>query len=281
MFQQVLVIGLGLIGGSVALCLRENKIARHVFGFDPEAAQQVIELNLVDEVCFDLAAACAASDLVVLATPPTQFDAVIAVCGKHLKPGALLVDVGSTKQPLISLLSQQTALFASRCVPCHPIAGSERSGPSAANPQLFKGARVIVTPHDTCSPDAVQMAELLWAAMGAQTMQMSAPLHDIIFAQVSHLPHLVAFALAGTLASQPNAMQLLEQGGAGMRDTSRIAASDPALWADIALSNRTALLKAIDDYAAQLQLFKSALQQEQRSQLQALMKQASDWRRKL
>jgi prephenate dehydrogenase len=281
MFQQVLVVGLGLIGGSIALCLRENKIARRVFGFDPEAAQEVIELNLVDEVCFDLAAACASSDLVVLATPPTQFDAVIGICSAHLKPGALLIDVGSTKQPFISLLSQQTPSFAARCVPCHPIAGSEQSGPSAAKAQLFKGARVIVTPHETSSPDAVQMAELLWAAMGAQTMQMTASLHDIIFAQVSHLPHIVAFALAGTLAAQPNAMQLLEQGGAGMRDTSRIAGSNPALWADIALSNRSALLKAIDDFDAQLQMLRAALEQGQRGQLESLMKQASDWRRKL
>jgi prephenate dehydrogenase len=281
MFNQALVVGLGLIGGSVALALRENRIARQVIGFDPAAAAQASQIGLVDSIAAELASACATSDLVVLATPPTQFNSILAVCALHLKPAALLIDVGSTKQPFVSLLGALDPAVAARCVPCHPIAGSEQSGPKAAQAQLFKGARIVVTPHAANTADAVQLAELLWAAMGAHTVQMNAIAHDTIFAQVSHLPHLVAFALASTLADQPNALQLLEQGGAGMRDTSRVAASDPVLWADIALSNQTALLAALNDYAEQLQLIKVALQNSDRDALVKRLKRGADWRRQL
>jgi prephenate dehydrogenase len=280
-FKQALVIGLGLIGGSCALALRDNKIAAHVIGYDPQAGAQALRLGLVSLVSAELSSACACSDLVILAIPPTSFDSVLAQLAAHLQPTALLVDVGSTKQPLVRQLDQMPASFAARCVPCHPIAGSEQSGPGAARATLFKGARLIVTPHSRNSPDAVQMAELLWAAMGSTTMQMTAQDHDMIFAQVSHLPHIVAFALAATLAAQPNAQRLLEQGGAGMRDTSRIAASDPALWADIALSNQAPLLQALQQYGDQLQKFIDALAAGRRNELEHLMQQAAQWRRQL
>ncbi len=281
MFNQALVIGLGLIGGSTALALRERNIALSVTGFDPAAGEAAKQLGLVDALSHDLAQACAASDLIILATPPTQFNEVIAVCAQRLNTNALLVDVGSTKLPFVELLKQLPAGFASRCVPCHPIAGSEKSGPAAANANLFKGARVVVCPHQNNSADAIHMAELLWAAMGAQTMRMTPQEHDAVFAHVSHLPHIVAFALAGALANQPNAQQLLEQGGAGMRDTSRIAASDAVLWADIALSNRTELLKALKHYQQSLEQMTQAIETEQRRHLEQLLEKAARWRRQL
>jgi prephenate dehydrogenase len=254
--QRVAVIGLGLLGGSVALAARSRRVAREVIGAtrSAEARDEALARGAVDRIA-PLAEACRGADLVVLATPVGAMPATVRALAAGLTAGAVVTDVGSVKAPLVDTLP---GLLPPGCayVGSHPMAGSHHRGMSHARGDLFEGAVCIVTE----SPDAAAGARVVsfWEALGARVVRRSAAQHDAEVAWVSHLPHLLAFAFAGSLASAPAAAA--ELAGAGFRDFTRIARSDAELWADILTANRKALAAPLGAAGAQLQALARAVE---------------------
>ncbi len=292
MFKKIAVIGLGLIGGSVAAACKKHSLAQHIVGYSIADADMARRLGLVDDLATSAAEACLNADLVVFATPPSTIATLATECVHYLAEGGVATDVGSTKYQMVLQFEEQIAqclsgdaaakklaLKLSSFVPAHPIAGGDESGPGAANAQLFCDAKVILTPLTTNSAKAVEKIDRFWCALGAQTEQMSAQAHDRAYALVSHLPHWVAFALAHSIAQHDDAHQLKSRSGAGLRDTTRIAGSSPELWADIGLQNKDQLMLALENYQDSFGQLRNALANSNREQLVALMSKAQKWKR--
>ena len=282
--KHVAILGLGLIGGSIGAAIKRSGFSAEVVGYAPHHGPQALQLGLIDRYVLSALEAVEGADLVIIATPPSLVIATIEAIAPNLKKTAVLTDVASTKHSIVqgvfSMLEQQGHReFIGRFVPGHPIAGAETNGPVAANPNLFQGANVILTPTDQTQVTALALVQGLWAALGAKTQIMSASEHDRCYALVSHLPHFAAFALAHSLATQNDADQLLKAAGSGLRDTTRIAASAPELWVDIFEQNKPALLAAIDSFEQSLGAMKATLHSGSYAQLANQLKLASDWRR--
>ena len=280
--EKLVVVGVGLIGGSAALALkRAGRVGRVVgVGRSPQNLATALALGVIDEASPDLADALIGADLVLIATPVGQTDAVFAALAPHLNETTLLTDAGSTKCNVVAA-ARALGRHAPRFVPAHPIAGAERSGAAAARADLFDGKNVILTPGPDTDPQAAAAVESVWAACGANVLRMAAAEHDAVFAAVSHLPHLLAYALVADLAGRANAAQLFAFAASGFRDFTRIAASPPEMWRDIALANRAALLAELDDYAAALDGLRTALAAGDGEALRALFGRASEARRRL
>lgn len=281
-FRCAAVIGTGLIGGSVAAALRARGLASTVRGHSPgHDAIRARELGLVDTVCDDAAEAVDGADLVVLAAPIPAMPGLFAAIRDRVGADTLVVDCASTKQSTIAAAAAVGDRVSARFVPSHPIAGGERHGPDAARADLFDGRLVIVCPHPGVAPTLVERARALWTAFGAQVVEMDAVAHDAAFAEVSHWPHAVAFALCGAIAAGPNAEPALRFAGAGLRDTTRIGASSASLWADILLDNRDAVLGCADAFERELRAVTQALRAGDRATLVEHFGAASRWRGRL
>jgi prephenate dehydrogenase len=242
------VVGMGLIGGSLALAAKEAGAVRTVVGVGRSAASCGIALSrgLVDRVAEDLASGVADADLVVLAVPVQAIIRLLPDVARLSRPGCLVTDVGSVKGPILTAADR--VFPDGRFVPAHPIAGKERSGPAAATADLFRGANWILTPSGRTWPEALESVAALCRAAGATVVQMDAVWHDEVFATVSHLPHLAAYALLdAVLATERGAEQLRFSAG-GLRDFTRVAGSDPVMWRDIFLMNREPVLKVLAGY---------------------------------
>ena len=260
LFRRVAVVGLGLIGGSLAAACRKQGLVGTLVGFDadPAALKEAVALGLVDEAGRDAAAVAAGADLTVLAVPVGALEEVAAAIAPVLGPAAVVTDVGSVKGPLVHRL--EARLPAGRYVPAHPIAGRERSGPSAASASLFEGARCVLTPTPRTDRQALAQIRRLWEGVGAVVETMDPGEHDVIFAAVSHLPHAVAYALMNTMLDlKAEGQDLLAYSAGGLRDFTRVAASDPTMWRDIFLANRAALLDALRRFRAALERVETAL----------------------
>jgi prephenate dehydrogenase len=262
-FEQVAVIGVGLIGGSFALALKAARACGRVVGAgrDPRHLAFARERGIVDTVAADAGEAVAAADLVLIAAPVTQFDSVFERIAPHLRPDAVITDAGSTKRSVVA--AARAALGApalARFVPAHPVAGSEESGAGAARADLFRERQVVLTPLAENGAAALARVEAAWAACGARVVRMTPEAHDALFAAVSHLPHLLAYALVHELASRPEAAQLFAHAAGGFRDFTRIASSHPEMWRDICLANRDALVAELDRYAARLAALRPMLE---------------------
>ena len=279
-FERVAIVGTGLIGGSVAAAVRERGLARSVVGFAPDAPQAQA-LGLIDTAAASLLAALDGADVTVLAAPVPVIAELMPTLAAALPAHGVLTDAGSTKGSIVAAARAGLGDALARYVPAHPIAGSERSGPSAANPQLFDGARVILSPLPETSDQALAAVSAFWTALGARIIEMPVDIHDDLLAAVSHLPHAVAFALALALARRPDANEASRLAGAGLRDTSRVAASSSQLWADILLDNRTALDAARSQFDAAWGALSEALVAGDRARVVALLDEASRWRRQL
>lgn len=253
-FDRVAIIGVGLIGGSFALALKRAGLARRVIGVGRGRAnlERALALGVIDEIAIDAAAACADADLVFLATPVGQMAAVMAAIAPVLPASVIVTDGGSTKQDVVALARQHLGARLSRFVPAHPIAGGEKTGAEAAHVDLFEDRKVIVTPLAETAPDAKATVVAAWRACGAQVFELTPQLHDRVYAAVSHLPHLLAFALIDGFAAKPHADLLFEFAGRGLADTLRLAGGSAEMWRDIALANREALLAELDDHMARL-----------------------------
>ncbi len=260
-FKRVAVIGLGLIGGSLASAIRKHRLAQTVTGFDQRVEELAlgVDLGIIDEASTSLQQAVSGSDLVILAVPVRATRAVLEQIRPWLAEDAVLSDVGSTKSSFVGDVEAVFGEVSPRVIPGHPIAGSEKSGIRAANPELFVNHKVILTPADNA--DAASLARLtsLWEGTGATVLTMSVAYHDEVLAATSHLPHLIAFSLVDTLAGEDENMDIFRYAAGGFRDFTRIAASDPVMWHDIFLSNRAAVLRVIDHFTQDLDQLRGAI----------------------
>ena len=270
--MKVAVVGVGLIGGAFAKGLRQRGLARVVVGLDvePQRAEQARSLGLIDAVAEQVPQD---ADAVVLAMPAAAVASWVCRLASH---PAVLMDVASVKGPVIDAVLKRRAKLPSRFVPCHPIAGLERSGALAADGDLFVGRSLIVTPAAETDAAAVAAASELWRALGANVHRMPAEQHDELVAAVSHLPHLLAFAYMQQIEEQ----QLTHVGG-GFEDFTRIAAASPELWAGILQLNRTPLQAALGAFRTALERLEGALADSQGEALKALIATAQAKRRKL
>jgi prephenate dehydrogenase len=249
--KRLAVIGVGLIGGSFALGLKKAKAVSHVVGVGRNAAnlQLALERGIIDAIAPDPAAAARDADLVLVATPVAQFPAVFASLAESK---ALITDGGSTKRDVIAAARKALGKRIGRFVPAHPIAGAEKSGAAAAKAELFQGRRVVLTPMKENARASVAAVEAAWSACGAKVSRMDAEEHDAVLAAVSHLPHVLAYALVHDVAKRNNSAQLFSFAAGGFRDFTRIASSHPEMWRDICLANRDRLLQELKLYANEL-----------------------------
>jgi len=254
------VVGVGLIGGSFALSLKAAGGVGRVLGFSRTEAtlRAALALGVIDEAATDLSA-LARCDVVLLATPVGQLPAVMEALARHLAPGAVVTDGGSTKRDVIACARAALGAALPRFVPAHPIAGAETSGPAAARAGLFAARPVVLTPVAETDAGALARVRALWQTTGARVLSMDAEAHDRALAATSHLPHVLAFAMMNAVAAREHADAMLELTGGGFRDFTRIAASSPEMWRDICLSNRDLLCAEIDDYAARLAHLREAI----------------------
>lgn len=254
MLKKLVVCGVGLIGGSFALGLKRAGMVGEVVGLGRtrSALEDALALGAIDRIANDWADALRDADLVLLAMPVGQMEAVFAALAPHLAPGTLVTDGGSTKSDVVAAARATLGDKIGQFVPGHPIAGAEKSGVAAAKADLFTDKRVVLTPLAENSAAAVARLQEVWESCGARVSRLAADEHDRVFAAVSHLPHLLAFALVHDFAQRPNSDQLFGFAAGGFRDFTRIASSHPEMWRDICVANRHALLQELDAYMLQL-----------------------------
>jgi prephenate dehydrogenase len=260
--MKLAIIGVGLIGGSFALALKQARKVSKVIGVGRNAAnlKVAMERGIVDSIAADAAAAARDADLVMVATPVGQYAHVFASLANTK---ALITDAGSTKRDVVAAARVALGSTIARFVPGHPIAGAERSGAVAASAELFRGRRVVLTPLAENSNDAVSTVETAWVSCGARVSRMDADEHDAVLAAVSHLPHLLAFALVHDVARRDNSAQLFSFAAGGFRDFTRIASSHPEMWRDICVANRDRLLEEVSRFSKKLDQVKALLDRPQ------------------
>lgn len=261
LIRKLVVCGVGLIGGSFALALRRATAVGEVVGIGRSRAalERAQALGVIDRIADDWAAALRDADLVLLAAPVGQMDAIMAAIAPHLQPGTVITDAGSTKRDVIAAAQARLSGRLAQVVPAHPIAGAEKSGVEAAFAELYDERKVVLTPLAESAPAAVALVRSAWEACGATVVEMSPDEHDRVFAAVSHLPHLLAFGLVHELAGRADAPLLFSHAAGGFRDFTRIAGSHPEMWRDICVANREALLAELDAYAAELERLREHL----------------------
>jgi len=255
MFEQLGLIGCGLMGGSFALALKRAGLVKRVVGYSPSPAtvERALQLGVIDQAATSAEAAATGSDLVLVAVPVAATEATFKTIQHLITPHTLLMDVGSTKSDVVAMGQRALGKHIGSFVPAHPIAGKEVSGIEHADADLYVGKQLILTPMESTLAPALQKALEVWTALGCHVVQMSAQDHDAAYAAVSHLPHLLGFAVMNAISGQAKGAEFLSLAGPGFRDFTRIAASDPKVWRDIMLSNR-------DEILAQSRLFQQSLQ---------------------
>ena len=261
MIERLVVIGLGLIGGSFAKGLRESGLCREVVGLDldPESRRMAVELGVVDRCEAELAAACQGASVIQLAVPILAMEKLLRELAKLDLGDAVLTDVGSAKGNVVRAARLAFGGLPARFVPGHPIAGSEQSGVEASNSELFRRHKVILTPLEQTDSAALSLVDALWRALGADVEHMAVEHHDQVLAATSHLPHLLAFGLVDSLAKRSENLEIFRYAAGGFRDFTRIAGSDPVMWHDIFLANREAVLRTLDTFRSDLDALRDAV----------------------
>jgi prephenate dehydrogenase len=280
---KIVVCGVGLIGGSFALAQKSALAGRQelsVVGIGRTRAslEQALQLGVIDEIATDWSTALRDADLVLLGMPVGQMSAVMSALAPHLEPQTIVTDGGSTKSDVVTAARAAFGDKIAQFVPGHPIAGAEKSGVTAAQSDLYRDKRVVLTPLPENSPAAVERVRAAWQLCGAKVSELSADDHDRVFAAVSHLPHLLAFALVHDLAQRPNSDQLFGFAAGGFRDFTRIASSHPEMWRDICVANRHALLAELDAYMNELMRTRVLLAGPDASGLEAMFSTARERR---
>ncbi|MBC7715485.1 MAG: prephenate dehydrogenase [Pseudorhodobacter sp.] len=280
MFNQLGVIGCGLMGGSFALALKRAGLVKRVVGYSksPSTTEKAKKLGVIDTIAESALLAVSGSDIVLLAVPVAATEATFKAIRHLVEPGMLLMDVGSTKRDVVDaarrVLKERVVSF----VPAHPIAGKEVAGVDHADAALYNGRQVILTPISQTPTELVQKATDVWSAIGSQVLRMTPENHDAAFAAVSHLPHLLAFAYFSSVAGQPAGKDYLSLAGPGFRDFTRIAASDPTVWRDILMSNREELTKQVQRFRHSLDAMEHVLLSANGEALEDLIRAASQAR---
>jgi len=283
-FDKIALIGIGLVGGSIALDVRRRGLAKSIVAATrrSETAATANRLKLVDHCGTDLAAACAGADLVIVCTPVGVCGEVARTIAPKLEPGCLVSDVGSVKQTVIADMAPHIPKGV-HFVPAHPVAGTENSGPEAALHGLFEGRWCILTPLPGCDGEAVARLEAFWKALGSEVEKMDPANHDRILAITSHLPHLIAYTIVGTaddLGGHLNS-QVLKYAAGGFRDFTRIAASDPTMWRDVFMNNREAVLEVLQRFQEDLSYLQRAIRWGEGDKLFELFTRTREIRRAL
>lgn len=279
-FKKIAVFGVGLIGGSFALALKRQSAVAEVVGIGRrrETLEQAVRLGLIDRIARDVADAVSGTDLILLAAPVAQTGALLDAIAPHLHPGTVVTDAGSTKSDVVSAARAALGEKIEQFVPGHPIAGREQNGPEAALSDLYVGKKVILTPLPENLPELVERVASAWTQCGALIHRLTSHEHDAVFAAVSHLPHLLAYALVDDIAARPNAQRLFDYAASGFRDFTRIAGSSPEMWRDIALANRPSLLAELDAYLTQVTQMRDLLDKSDGAALEALFGRAQQAR---
>ncbi|MDF1535948.1 MAG: prephenate dehydrogenase [bacterium] len=291
LFQRIYLLGTGLIGGSLVLDLKDKGLVGSVVGSDRDGTRQdeAVELGILDETAPPVPETFRQCDLVILAVPVLE---LLQILEKGFEGNTLVTDVGSVKKMPVSAYRRAVeAGRGYRFVPGHPIAGDERSGPAAARKGLFEGARVILTPVEGFAgvstsgrslpggtlPADVELIQLMWEGTGAETLIMDPDIHDSVFAWVSHMPHMAAYAIIDAVLG--NDPELVDLSGGGLRDYTRIAASSPRMWADIAVANREHILTATRGFRNSVDKILKALEDGDRERLEEIFKPIAALRR--
>jgi prephenate dehydrogenase len=275
--KKLVIFGVGLIGGSVASALKKAGSSAEIVGVgrSSESLQTAIDLNVIDTATSNIAEALLHADIVLIAAPVAQTPLILNAIKPHLHADTVVTDAGSTKGDVLACAQEILGEQFTQFVGGHPIAGAEKSGVTAATADLYINKNVVLTPTLDTNLNAVQRVRELWQNCGANVTEMPAETHDGIFAAVSHLPHLLAFALVDDIASRANAEQLFGFAASGFRDFTRIAGSHPEMWRDISLANKTALMNEITAYQDELSRLKQLLEHDDGDSLHALFERAS------
>lgn len=283
MLKKVTIFGVGLIGGSFALALKQAAAVSVVTGVGRRAqtVQRALELGIIDEASTDIASAVKDADLILIATPVAQTAALLAAIQPHLQPGTVITDAGSTKTDVVVAARAALGNKIHQFVPGHPIAGREQNGPDAALADLYVSKKVVLTALPENAVATVERVAKAWQQCGAVVHHLSAEEHDAVFAAVSHLPHLLAYALVNDIATKPHAARLFQYAASGFRDFTRIAGSSPEMWRDISLANKHAVVAELDSYTAQLAQLRTLLVNEDGPAIEAVFSRAQkarlDW----
>ena len=280
MFEQLGLIGCGLMGGSFALAMKKAGLVKRVIGYSksPTTTERARQMGVIDVAAPSALLAASGSDVVLLAVPVAATEATLKAVRHLVTPDMLIMDVGSTKADVVQAAQRALRDNLGSFVPAHPITGREVSGVEHAEAELYSGRQVILTPTHKTYSTQVQRAEALWTALGCRLKHMEPQAHDAAFAAVSHLPHVLAFAMMAAVTGQPQADEYLSLAGPGFRDFTRIAASDPKVWRDILRANRSEVLAQAQYFRAALLQFEQAIQAETDQDLQALINDASTTR---
>jgi len=280
MFNQLGLIGCGLMGGSFALAMKRAGLVKRVIGYSksPSTTERAKKLGVIDQVAESALLAVAGSDIVLIAVPVSATEATFKAIRHLVEPGVLFMDVGSTKRDVVDAARRVLKERIGSFVPAHPIAGKEAAGITHADATLYSGRQVILTPLPQTAPELVQKATDTWAAIGAQVLRMTPENHDAAFGAVSHLPHMLAFAYFNSVARQPAGKDYLSLAGPGFRDFTRIAASDVDVWRDVLLSNREEVLKQAQRFRHTLDAMELAMKSGNAEALEDMIRSASDAR---
>lgn len=280
MFNQLGVIGCGLMGGSFALALKRGGLVKRVIGYSksPSTTERARKMGVIDDAAESALLAVSGSDIVLIAVPVAATETTFRAIRHLVDPGVLFMDVGSTKRDVVDAARRVLKERVVRFVPAHPIAGKEAGGVQHADAALYQGRQVILTPLANTDPVLVQKATDVWSAIGCQVLKMTPDNHDAAFAAVSHLPHLLAFAYFSAVARQPAGNDFLSLAGPGFRDFTRIAASDPAVWRDILISNREEILKQSLRFRHTLDAIEHVIRSGNGEALEDLIRQSADAR---
>jgi len=280
MFEQLGLIGCGLMGGSFALALKRAGLVKRVVGYSksPSTTERARQMGVIDIEAPSALLAVSGADIVLIAVPVSATESTFKAIKHLVTPSMLIMDVGSTKRDVIDAGRRGLREHIGSFVPAHPIAGKELSGVEHADPDLYAGKQIILTPIERTLTVQLQKAVDVWTALGCRVLKMSPEQHDAAFAAVSHLPHLIAFALMNGITSQPQGQDYLSLAGPGFRDFTRIAAGDPKIWRDIMISNREELLEQSKIFQRTLQAMDLMISSGNGDALEGLIEQASSTR---
>jgi len=276
MLRRLVVVGPGLIGGSFALAHKARAGVAEVVGLgrSPASLERALALRIIDRIALDAQEALAGCDLVLIAAPVAQTGTILAALAPFLERSTVVTDAGSTKASVVTAARAALGQRIGQFVPAHPIAGGETSGPDAARANLFEARTVILTPLAENSPAVIGLVDAAWRDCGATVVTMTPEGHDTALAAVSHLPHVLAYALVAHVAAARDGARNLALAGSGFRDATRIAASNPEMWRDIVLANRDAVLAQMDGYGALLETLRDLIAKGDGAALEALFSAA-------
>jgi len=280
MINRLAVIGVGLIGGSLSLALKEAGAVGEVIGYSrtESVRQEALDLGVIDIAASSISDAVKDADMIFLAVPMAAMETVLIELAEHIKDDAIITDGGSAKGQLVDIAREVLGEQFSQFVAGHPIAGTEKSGPSAAFSTLYQDHRVVLTPVAETDPDALEVVREMWQQTGAEVFDMDVKHHDVVLAATSHLPHILAFNLVGMLAERDDCDEVLRYAAGGFKDFSRIASSDAVMWRDICLSNSEAILGLVQQYQQGLSELEDAIKSQDGETLKTVFERAKQAR---